>query len=101
MVPKEIFIHKKQPFWADMWHKLEDPGIVPVGSLRTCSTVPADVTDVPCNVCPRTVCQEAYVQKMRRPGTWGSQLELMAICQSFQVRLGRWSGAQGSWVWVC
>lgn len=28
---------------------------------------------------------EAYVQKMRRPGTWGSQLELMAICQSFQV----------------
>lgn len=27
----------------------------------------------------------SYVQKMRRPGTWGSQLELMAICQSFGV----------------
>ena len=25
---------------------------------------------------------------MERPGTWGSQLELMAICQSYGVLLG-------------
>lgn len=28
---------------------------------------------------------ESYVYKMRRPGTWGSQLELMALCQSYGV----------------
>jgi len=28
---------------------------------------------------------ESYVSKMERPGTWGSQLELMAICQSYGV----------------
>ena len=51
----------------------------------------------------------SYVQKMRRPGTWGSQLELMAICQSFGVnailqrsctsracRPMRWSSARRS-----
>lgn len=31
---------------------------------------------------------ESYVYKMRRPGTWGSQLELMALCQSYGVSLG-------------
>ena len=31
---------------------------------------------------------ESYVSKMERPGTWGSQLELMAICQSYGVLLG-------------
>lgn len=28
---------------------------------------------------------ESYVSKMQRPGAWGSQLELMALCQSYGV----------------
>ena len=31
---------------------------------------------------------QAYVEKMRSPGNWGSQLELMAICREFAVRRG-------------
>ncbi|CAJ1439027.1 unnamed protein product [Effrenium voratum] len=30
---------------------------------------------------------EAYVEKMRSPGNWGSQLELMAICREFAVNV--------------
>jgi len=32
-------------------------------------------------------CFGAYVERMRSPGNWGSQLELMAICQTFGVNV--------------